>query len=221
MKKGLFDSIELYVVTDRKSAGKRPLENIVESAIRGGAGIIQYREKEFSDREYIEQAKSIQSVCKKYGVPFIINDRVHVAWLIGAAGVHLGRNDFPPKDARRLLGKDKIVGCSTHSVDEALDAIDEGIAGYINIGPIFATKTKNDACNPVGLETLCQVLKALPSEHPPLTTMGGINQTNVAEVINAGADRVAVVSAVIGAPDPEAAAREMIKRIREAKGRRD
>lgn len=207
---------ELYVVTGREQARGRAHEAVVRAAIRGGAGCIQLRDKTISRRELLEEAYLLQALCAEMGATFILNDHLDIALAVGADGCHLGQDDLPIPEARRVAGPDFILGASTHSVNQALRAVEEG-ASYINVGPIFPTATKKGGHPPVTPDLIRQVK---PLVSIPLTTMGGINPSNVAEVVRAGADRVAVVSAVVGADDVEAAAREMVDLIRSAKAER-
>ena len=208
---------ELYVVTDRRLAGDRPLEKVVRDAIRGGAGCIQLREKEQSTREVLDTARLLRKVTSGEGVTFIVNDTIDVALEAEADGVHLGQEDLPLEAARHIAGSRLLIGVSTHTQKQAL-AAQAGGAGYINIGPIFPTMTKGVPVTPVTVDLVRDLSGQLKV---PFTTMGGIHLNNVGEVIQAGADRVAVVSEVIAAEDVESAARRMVEAIRRAKEERD
>jgi len=207
----------LYVVTDPGLSRGRSTVEVVRAAIEGGAGAIQLRAKEMSTRDLLDAARELRGVTLEAGVTFIVNDRADVALAAGADGVHVGQEDLPVADARRLLGPDMIVGASCHSLPEARRAEEEG-ADYVNIGPVFATSTKAHGSPPVGPGLITEVRDVLQC---PLTSMGGINSSNVDRVVLAGADRVAVVSAVVTADDVAAAARDLVRRIEEAKKRRD
>jgi len=200
-------SARLYVlVTSGLAAGRDPVETAA-AAIRGGADIIQLREKTMLDGEFIALARRVCECCRTLGALFIINDRVHIAQLVDADGVHVGQDDLPAADARRLVGSGKIVGVSTHSPQQAAEAIMAG-ADYIGVGPVNATPTK-PTTEPVGLE---YVRYAAENVDIPWFAIGGIDETNAAEVSANGAGRMAVCSAVISAPDVSQAAQN-IKRI--------
>lgn len=165
---------------------------------RGGATLVQLREKQMSPKEFYEQAKAVVTVAEQCGMRLIINDRVDVALAVGANGVHLGQDDMPPEAARRLLGEHAIVGYSTHNVEQAIEASKLPI-DYLAIGPIFTTSTKSDTAPVLGLEGLRAVREAIGDF--PLVAIGGITQANAVAVIEAGADSVAVISALLTHPD--------------------
>lgn len=208
---------ELYVVTDRPLAQGRPLEKVVAAAIRGGAGCVQLREKTAETREFLNLARSLRRLTREEGVTFIVNDSLEIALEVEADGVHLGQEDLPLDVARRLSKGGLLIGVSTHSPEQALEA-QWGGAGYVNLGPIFSTSTKGRLIEGLGTGF---IRETAPKLRIPFTTMGGVHLNNVEEVILAGADRVAVVSEIMAAPDPERAARETIEAIRRAKDRRD
>lgn len=195
----------LYLVTDRSLSLGRSSEEIVVAAIRGGVTCVQLREKHCSTRKFIREARRLQPILHHSGIPLIINDRLDVALAIGADGVHLGQNDMHIGDARRLLGEKMIIGISAENLDDAIVAEQQG-ADYIGISPVFATDTKNDAAAPLGLEGIRRIRRAV---NIPLVGIGGIHVGNVHEVQRAGADGVAVVSAIVSADCPETAASEL------------
>jgi thiamine-phosphate pyrophosphorylase len=195
----------LYLVTDAGLSRGRSHLRIVEAAIRGGVTIVQYREKNASTRRMIEEADALCRLCRGAGVPFIVNDRLDVALAVDADGVHVGQDDLPAKLARRLLGRGKILGVSAGSVEEARQAVGDG-ADYIGASPVFSTPTKTDAPPPLGVEGLRRMAKAVEL---PVVAIGGITQANAAAMREAGAAGIAVVSALVGAEDVEAAAREL------------
>lgn len=195
----------LYLVTDSGLSRGRSHEEIVTCAIRGGVSVVQLREKDCCTRDMIEMGRRILAVCRAHGVPLIVNDRLDVALAIDADGIHVGQEDMPVPIARKLLGPDKILGVTAHTVEETLKAIEEG-ADYIGASPIFATATKADAGKPIGLEGLREIAAACKI---PVVAISGINAANAAETIRAGAAGVAVVSAIVGAEDVEGAAREL------------
>lgn len=174
-------------------------------AINGGADAIQFRQKSGSTREMIETAREMQKICAENGVTFIVNDRVDVAIAAEADGVHLGQDDFPIPLARKLLGKDVIIGGSASTLEEARVCFSEG-ADYVGFGPVYPTTSKDDA-NPVtGIPMLKQVAEAVPL---PIIVIGGVSAGNVPEVMNAGAHGIAVISAVCCQDDPEEATRTL------------
>jgi len=202
----------LYLVTDRGLARGRSTLEIVSAAVKGGATVVQLREKNCSTREFIEQAMHIKDFLKTHSVPLVINDRVDVAQAVKADGVHLGQTDMPLEMAKGILGDTMIIGISTESVQDGIEA-EKGGADYLGVSPIYATPTKTDTAPPLGLEGLREIRKAV---NLPLVGIGGLSRNNAAEVVRSGADGVAVVSAIVAADDPETAARELKKIITEA-----
>ncbi len=203
----------LYLVTDRRLAGPRPLEELVRAALRGGATAVQLREKECSTREFVELARRLKVILAATGIPLIINDRVDVALAARADGVHLGQSDMDYRDARALLGPDAIVGLSVETTAQA-DAAESLDADYLGVSPIFPTPTKTDTAAAWGIEGLAALREA--SRHV-LVAVGGINAANAAEVMHAGADGIAVVSAICAARDPEEAARQLRRAVDETR----
>lgn len=193
------------MITDRLAAGTRSLEEVVRQALEGGADAIQLRDKKAQDRELVGMAKRLLVVTRPKGALLIVNDRIHAAKEAGADGVHLGQTDGTLAAARVLLGEEAIIGRSTHSLEQALEAEKEGF-DYIGLGPVFPTPTK-PACEPIGLETVRLVSRSV---RIPFVAIGGIDRTNVRQVYEAGAKAVAVVRAVMGAEDPAQAARELL-----------
>jgi thiamine-phosphate pyrophosphorylase len=203
----------VYLVTDTRLAADRPLDLIVEAAIRGGAKIIQYRDKGATTRKMVETAKALCCLCHRMGARFLVNDRLDVALAVDADGIHIGQDDMPPGVARKLLGPDKLIGVTVHNLDE-LKAAEEESVEYLSIAPIFATSTKPDHQSPLGLKGL----RALAMQTGrPLVAIGGISHANAAEVIRSGAHGVCVVSAIMTAADPENATRELYRIVKEAK----
>ena len=201
----------LYLVTDRVLARDRPTLEIVTAAVKGGVSVVQLREKACSTREFIEQALSVKAFLKTRHIPLIINDRIDVAQAVAADGVHLGQTDMPLETARGILGDTMIIGVSAESIEDAITA-EKGGADYLGVSPIYATPTKTDTAPALGLEGLREIRKAV---RLPLVGIGGLNRANAAGVIRNGADGVAVVSAIVAADDPEAAARQLKRVIRE------
>lgn len=195
----------LYLVTDRGLAGDRPLEEVVLAAVEGGAGVVQLREKELATRAFVESARRLKALLEPRGIPLIVNDRVDVALAAGADGVHLGQEDMAYPDARALLGPDAIIGLSVETPEDVREA--EGFdVDYLGVSPIFPTSTKSDTKGAWGLDGLAEVRRM--SRHR-LVAIGGLNATNAADAIRAGADAVAVVSAICAAADPRRAAEEL------------
>lgn len=207
---------DLYPVTCQSlSRGRTNLE-VLDALIEGGAKIVQLREKELSDREFFHLAKAFRRRTLQAGITFIVNDRLDVCRAVEADGLHLGQDDFPVREARRLLGPQTLIGVSTHSLAQALQAVEDG-ADYINVGPIFETQTKRHSGPPVGLELYHQIKDKVAL---PITVMGGINLQNLDQVLEAGARRIAVISAVVGAEDIAATVKEFRHRILKATSQR-
>ncbi|PKU24699.1 thiamine phosphate synthase [Telmatospirillum siberiense] len=196
------ERLRLYLVTDDGLTVGRPLADIVLAAVAGGVTIVQLREKRATTRHFVEQARALKAALSASGVPLIINDRIDIALAVGADGVHLGDDDMPASEARRILGKRAIIGISLGGVPEnAADAIAQ--ADYVAASPVFATGTKPDAGPALGLDGVRALRRAVPR---PLVAIGGINQGNARQIVEAGAHGIAVVSAIMAAADPEAAA---------------
>ena len=184
----------LYGITGDNFANGKSNYQCVEEMIKGGIKIIQYRDKRKSSGEKIEEAKAIRELCRKNNVLFIVNDDVAIAMLIDADGVHVGQDDMKPDDVRKLIGTDKIIGLSTHSEGQGMAAYNNENVDYIGVGPIFPTTTKDTA--PVGLEYLEFAVKNI---HMPFVAIGGIKDYNINEIINRGAQRICLVSDIVGA----------------------
>jgi thiamine-phosphate pyrophosphorylase len=195
----------LYLVTDRTLCGTRPLEDVVLQAVRGGVSYVQLREKELSTRAFIGEAKRIKEQLLPYGVPLIINDRVDVALAAGAGGVHIGQDDMPYSLARALMGPGALIGLSVETWED-VERAEEMDVSYLGISPVFATPTKTDTKGIWGLEGVSKIRAY--SRHT-LVAIGGLNAANAGKAILAGADCVAVVSAICAAPDPFGAAKEL------------
>jgi thiamine-phosphate pyrophosphorylase len=204
--------LTLYVITDRALARDRPLEEVVAAAIRGGATMIQLREKTWPAGRIVQIGRRLQEITRPAGVSLIINDRADVALAIDADGVHVGPGDLSVADARRVMGPDRIVGASAGTLAEAL-AAEAGGADYVSVGSIFPT-TSSPGVEAVGPETLTQFKAAL---RVPIVAAGGITHANAAEAIHAGANGVAVISAVVGAGNVREAARRLADTVRAAR----
>ena len=201
------DNVDLFFITDSKLTKKSVLDD-VKAAVKAGVKIVQYREKEKSTKEMIEEAKRIKEICDKNNVIFLINDRVDVCLAVNADGVHLGNDDMPYDAARKLL-PDKIIGLTAHNAEEAAKA-EKIWADYIGISPIFETKTKLDAGKPAGLQLIKDVKKRVKI---PFVAIGGINLKNLNSVLEAGAKSVAVISAIVTKDDVEEECKKFIKMI--------
>jgi thiamine-phosphate pyrophosphorylase len=201
----------LYVVTDRTQTQGRPLEAVVDAALQGGARAIQLREKDLSARALYELAQRLLPIVRSRGAAFLINDRIDLAMALPLDGVHLARTSLPPAEARRLLGASRLVGISCHTVEGAMEA-HEG-ADFIVLGPVFPTPSKAAYGPPVGLERLREVRRRIEL---PILGIGGVTAMNAAEVIAAGADGVASISAVMSAVDPAAAVRGLLQVVHAA-----
>lgn len=206
----------IYLVTDRSLAGGRSLTGLVREAVAGGATCVQLREKDTATRDFLAVARELRALLQPLGVPLIVNDRVDVALAAGADGVHLGQQDMPIEVARRLGPPGWIIGVSAESLEDAVRAEREG-ADYIGVSPVFATPTKTDTALPLGLDGLRAIRRAV---RLPLVAIGGIHEGNAREVIEAGADGLAVVSAIMAAPDPRAAAARLRAAVNAARSRR-
>ena len=194
----------LYAVTDRSWLNGQTLYEQVEQALKGGVSFLQLREKELEEQAFLEEAKVIQELCKKYQVPFLINDNVELAASIGADGVHVGQSDMAAGATREKLGPDRIIGVSARTVEEALEAQRQG-ADYLGVGAVFPTGSKADA-----VEVDHQVLKEICSAvEIPVIAIGGIGRDNIDQLKGSGICGIAVISAIFAQNDIEAAAREL------------
>lgn len=211
----MLESVHLCVITDPSLVPGRDHVAIAEAALAGGADMIQLRDKTGSLRDLLPQAQAVQALCRSRGAFFIVNDRVDLALAVGADGAHVGQEDLPADSARRLLGPQRVLGVSTHSLAQA-EAAQQFGADYIGFGPMFATGTKDTGYTPRGLDALREVRGAVAL---PILAIGGISLENVSLVIEAGATAPAVISAVVAAPDIAAAAAEFRQRVAAARAR--
>jgi len=203
-------NLSVYVILDRDFTAGRSLVNVAETAIRGGATILQLRDKSSDIRRFYADATQVLAIARTAGVPLIINDRVDIALAIGADGVHVGEDDLPVEATRRIVGPDRFVGASAGSIEAARAAIAAG-ADHLGVGPVYeARTTKTDAGPPVGL-MLIQAIAALGAI--PIVGIGGITAGNAGAVVTAGAAGVAVISAVGLAPDVETATRALARAV--------
>lgn len=206
-----FSDIDLYPVTGRSHfIDKMADEEVIKALADGGAKIVQLREKDISSREYFELAKLYRRETTLNNMLFIVNDRPDIAMATNADGVHLGDDDFPVAEARKLMGPDAIIGASAHSASQAVEAEKNG-ASYVNIGPIFSTPTKPDAKG-IGLLPLSETLAAV---NIPVTVMGGIDLKNIDQILSAGARHIGVVTALFKGENIGDNVRLLISRIRQ------
>jgi thiamine-phosphate pyrophosphorylase len=204
--------LSLYLVIGPDATAGRDVTSVALAAVRGGATMVQLRYKAGAS-EIMQAAREVIEVLRPTGVPVIINDRVDLARALGAQGVHLGQGDTPPAEAREMLGEDAIVGLSITN-PEQLKNVDPDVVDYLGAGPIFETGSKADAAPPLGLEALSQIAGGV---RLPVAAIGGITEANATAVIRAGADGLAVISAICAADNPEEAARTLVARIDEAR----
>ncbi|WP_054635437.1 thiamine phosphate synthase [Thalassobacillus sp. C254] len=187
----------LYTITGEEFHSGRSMLEVMEEAVKGGSDIIQLRDKFSSKKEVFEKAKKLREMTARYGAAFIVNDHIDVALAAGADGIHLGQDDLPLSEARKIVGEDMIIGISTHAIEEAREAERNG-ADYIGVGPVFATKSKVDVIDPVTTSYVKQVADEITI---PFVAIGGIKLHNVDQVIDAGADRICAISEIVGSTD--------------------
>jgi thiamine-phosphate pyrophosphorylase len=202
---------KLYAITGEEFHKGRDLVQVMEEAIIGGVDIIQLRDKNSSKKEVLEKAKLLKGLAEKYNIPLIINDHIDVALAVDADGIHIGQDDLPLLEARKILGENKIIGISTHKIEEAREAEVNG-ADYIGVGPIFPTKSKVDVVDPVTTKYIEEVVKEIKI---PFVAIGGIKLHNVDQVLNAGATRICAISEIVGNEDVTKACQLFIKKIEE------
>ncbi|WP_029903422.1 thiamine phosphate synthase [Prevotella sp. 10(H)] len=207
--------LNLYLVTDRSLSLNRPLELVIEEAVKGGVTMVQLREKEASTLEFYNLAVRLKEILKPNNVPLIINNRLDIALACDAEGLHIGQSDMPYNIARKILGKDKIIGLSVESIEDAVKANKLDV-DYIGISPVFGTKTKTDTAPAIGLEGIKEITKI--SVHPSVG-IGGINLSNAKDIIQAGADGISVVSAIMSAENPQESACQLKEIIVKSKNR--
>ena len=198
------DELLLYAVTDRAWLVNETLYEQVEKALKGGATFVQLREKKFDEESFLQEAIEIKELCKKYNVPFVINDNVDIAIKMDADGVHVGQSDMEAGDVRKKLGPDKIIGVSAQTVEQAILAEKHG-ADYLGVGAVFPTGSKDDA-EDVPFETLKAICEAVSI---PVIAIGGITKDNVKELAGSGICGIAVISAIFASKDIEAATKEL------------
>lgn len=202
------EMMKLYGVTDRSWLGARTLYEQVEAAIKGGATIIQLREKKMPEEEFLQEARELKMLCNAYKIPFIINDNISVALAMDADGVHLGQGDMELKQAREILGPDKIIGVSAHNVEEAVQAEKNG-ADYLGAGAVFSTASKADVTS-LSMETLKEICEAVSI---PVVAIGGISEENMDQLKGTGISGVAVISALFAQVDVCQAATRLCEKL--------
>lgn len=207
--------LDVYLVTDRDLSKGRSLEWVVEEALKGGADIVQLREKDMDTADFVQEARRIKKLTNRYGKILLINDRIDVAMAVGADGVHIGQKDIPYTDARRLLGPEAIIGLSVESLEQA-DEANAYDVDYIAISPVYRTPTKEELINELGLDGVRAITRI--SRHKAVG-IGSIKAHNAAEVIRYGANGVAVVSGICGADDPRIATQELKEIVEKAKNK--
>ncbi len=198
------ETMLLYAVTDRAWVGRQSLYEQVEAALQGGVTCVQLREKDLDEATFLEEAKALRTLCRQYGVPFIINDNVQIALACGADGIHVGQEDMVANQVRARVGGDMLIGVSCHTLQEALEAVENG-ADYLGVGTMFATATKSDAL-PVTIDTLKTICQAVTV---PVVAIGGIHEGNLMQLSGTGADGVALVSAIFAAEDIQAQCKKL------------
>ncbi len=194
----------LYAVTDRAWTGKQTLYEQVEAALKGGVTCVQLREKELDETAFLQEAKELCALCRRYGVPFLVNDNVEIAIACGADGIHVGQEDLAAGEVRCRVGENMILGVSVHTVEEACQAVRDG-ADYLGLGAVFPTSTKTDV-EQMSNETLRAICDAVDV---PIVAIGGINRGNILKLAGSGVDGVALVSAIFSAEDIEGTCREL------------
>jgi len=201
------DTMTLYAITDRRWTQTQTLFEQVDLALKGGVTCIQLREKNLDEKTFLEEAKEIKKLCRKYNVPFIINDNVKIAIQCRADGIHLGQDDMNIKDVKKLVGNDTIIGISAHTLEQAIKAEREG-ADYLGVGAVFSTSTKNNT-HKVSYNTLKEICNSV---NIPVVAIGGINKKNIKQLAGTNIAGVAVISAIFATTDIEKECKD-IKRI--------
>ncbi|ERN54830.1 thiamine phosphate synthase [Alkalihalophilus marmarensis] len=198
---------KLYAITGEEFHQGRDLIEVMEEAILGGVDIIQLRDKKSKKIDVLKKAQALRELTKKHDVTFIVNDHIDVALAVDADGIHVGQDDLPLTEARKVMGPDKIIGISTHKIEEAR-AAEAGGADYIGVGPIFETKSKEDVVDPVTTQYIQQVANEITI---PFVAIGGIKLHNVDQVLAAGATRVCMISEIVGADDVKGTCEKFIE----------
>ncbi len=204
---------DLYLISDRARTAGKPLLKVIQATLEGGVRTIQLREKDLGTRDLLDLASSLKDLCREYDAHILLNERVDLAMALGLDGVHLPEQGFPVADARRLLGPDAIIGASTHSLEKAFKAQNDG-ADFVTLGPVYSTPSKVKYGQPLGTEILSRAATELSI---PVFALGGIKQANLHQVAKTGVHGIAMISALLEDRDPRAAAQNLIKKWRELK----
>ncbi len=205
--------LSLYLVTDRELTQNRPLEDLIKEAIKGGVSMVQIREKNCSSLDFYDLAKRVKELLNPHQIPLIINDRVDIAQAVDADGLHIGQSDLPYAVARKLLGKNKIIGLSVENLEQAQQANQLDV-DYIGLSPVFYTDTKTDIAPALGLDGIENIARI--SKHP-MVGIGGIYIGNAEQIIKSGANGIAVVSAILSSENPKQAAKQLYDCVIKAK----
>ncbi len=200
----------LCLIADTEFASGRDIFSMTEEAVEEGVTLVQLRAKNLSDRDFLHLALKLSEKLEEKRTPLIINDRVDIAFSSGATGVHMGQDDLPLSYAREILGRDKLIGISANTKEEALLA-EEGGADYLGVGPVYFTSTKKSANTPLGLEGFREIRKKV---RIPILAIGGINHKNASDVMACGADGIAVISAIWGANNIHQAVKELLAAVK-------
>ncbi|ADN01120.1 thiamine phosphate synthase [Spirochaeta thermophila] len=206
----------VYAITAEEYSRGRGNLRVMREALEGGARIVQYREKEKSYRAMYEEARALRELCREYGALFVVNDHVELALMVEADGVHVGQDDWPVEEVRRVVGPGMVVGLSTHGPAQAQAAVERGVVDYIGVGPVFPTSTKKDVCAPVGLEYVAYASREV---RIPWVAIGGIKEHNLDAVCELGARCVAMVTEIVGAEDVRGKVRRVRERVEGWRGR--
>ncbi|MBF8265165.1 MAG: ThiE [Dehalococcoidia bacterium] len=216
MQKSRFPETDIYCITASQfSLGRSNLE-VVRQMLEASIKVIQYREKDFPMQQKYRECLSIRDLTAQYGACFIVNDDVHLALAVESDGIHVGQDDLPAEKVRELVGDKMLVGLSTHSAEQADKAVKSGIADYIGVGPLFQTFTKKDVMPPVGLGYLDYIVS---HQQIPFVAIGGIKESNVAEVIEHGATCICMVTEIVGDKDIGAKIQSVRAQIARARGK--
>jgi len=199
----------LYLITDRMQTAGRALPAVVAESLRGGLRAVQLREKDLAAGQLLELAVELRQLTREYGAKLLINDRIDVALAAGADGVHLGKGGLPVREARRMLGSKWLIGYSAHSADEALQAQMDG-ADFVTLGPVYHTPSKAQYGEPLGLSALSEAVRLVTI---PVFALGGVRPASVAEVLSGGAHGVALISAIMAAPNPRVETESLLRTI--------
>lgn len=202
------NSLLLYAVTDRSWTGKQTLQEQIEEALMGGVTCVQLREKDLDEKSFLKEAIKIRELCHKYNVPLLINDNVKVAIASKADGVHVGQNDIPVSEIRKMVGDDFVIGATAKTIEQAQRAEREG-ASYLGVGAVFPSPTKKDAIR-ISNEQLKEICASVSI---PAVAIGGINLSNMTEISGCGMNGIAVISAIFSADDIKLTTQELKKKI--------